>query len=343
MTSRILVAEDMEINRVILQSILEDTYIIDMAEDGMEALNILEKEEKPALILSDIMMPNMGGYEFLARVKAEPKFQNIPFIFITSSGEEDKGLAAGAIDFILKPFNPEIVRLRVDNQIELSAYRESLEHLVTEKAFELTSTREAFLETIVSMIEYRSLESGEHIRRTRDLTAILVDELLKHEEYGPELKAKNYKTISRAATLHDVGKIGIPDSILLKPGPLTPEEFKVIETHTVIGGDMIISMMKNRKDDYLMHCYDIARHHHERFDGTGYPDKLKGREIPISARIVALVDMYDALVNERCYKDGMNFKDAAEIIRNKSGAHFDEVVVTAFFNAEAKIRSISGK
>ena len=254
MTSRILVAEDMEINRVILQSILEDTYIIDMAEDGMEALNILEKEEKPALILSDIMMPNMGGYEFLARVKAEPKFQNIPFIFITSSGEEDKGLAAGAIDFILKPFNPEIVRLRVDNQIELSAYRESLEHLVTEKAFELTSTREAFLETIVSMIEYRSLESGEHIRRTRDLTAILVDELLKHEEYGPELKAKNYKTISRAATLHDVGKIGIPDSILLKPGPLTPEEFKVIETHTVIGGDMIISMMKNRKDDYLMHC-----------------------------------------------------------------------------------------
>jgi len=343
MTSRILVAEDMEINRTILQSILEDTYIIDMAEDGMEALGILEKEKKPALILSDITMPKMGGYEFLAHVKAEPKFQNIPFIFITASGEEDKGLAAGAIDFILKPFNPEIVRLRVDNQIELSAYRESLEHLVTEKAFELISTKEAFLETIVSMIEYRSLESGEHIRRTRDLTAILVEELLKHEEYGPELEAKNYRTISRASTLHDVGKIGIPDCILLKPGRLTHDEFKIIETHTVIGGDMIISMMKNGKDDYLMNCYDIARHHHERFDGTGYPDKLKGKEIPISARIVALVDMYDALVNERCYKDGMSFEEAADIIRKRSGTHFDEVVVTAFFNAEVKIRAISRK
>ena len=340
MTKRILIAEDFEENRLILEAILEDTYIVDIAEDGQQALDMLQKGERPALVLSDVNMPEMDGFELLAHMKADPLLRNIPVIFITASAEEDKSLIAGAIDFITKPFNPEIVRLRVANHIELSSYRESLEDMVQERTFELVSTKETFLETMATMIEYRSLESGEHIRRTRELTAILVKQLMTHPKYGFKLVMGNPLTISQAAPLHDVGKIGIPDHILLKPGRLTPEEFKIIETHSVIGSEMIATMMTDKPDEYLQHCYDIARHHHERVDGRGYPDKLKGDEIPLSARIVALVDVYDALVSERCYKKGMSHEEAMDIVKRESGTHFDAEIVRALVAVGDEVRAI---
>ena len=342
MSTRILVAEDVEENRLILQEILGDTYIVDMAENGEVAYEMLQQGPKPALILSDVVMPKMNGYELLASIKASPTLKNIPVIFITATGGEDKGLAAGAIDFITKPFNPDIIKLRVANQIELSKYRESLENLVTEKAWELAATKEIFLETMATMIEYRSLESGEHIRRTKDLTDILVKELLTHQKYGGKLIMSNPSTISQASALHDVGKIGIPDHILLKPGRLTPEEFKVIETHAIIGGEMISTMITDKHDYYLKHCYDIARHHHERWDGKGYPDGLAGEDIPLSARIVALVDVYDALVSKRCYKDGMSHEEAMEIIIKESGTHFDSDIVDALIVVEDQVRDMYG-
>ena len=270
-------------------------------------------------------------------MKSDPLLRNIPVIFITASSEEDKGLIAGAIDYITKPFNPEIVRLRVANQIELSSYRESLERMVEEKAWELIATKETFLETMATMIEYRSLESGEHIRRTKELTGILVKQLMNHPTYGFKLIMSNPVTISQAAPLHDVGKIGIPDHILLKPGRLTSEEFKIIETHAIIGSEMIATMMSEKHDDYLQHCYDIARHHHERWDGKGYPDGLSGEEIPLAARIVALVDVYDALVSERCYKESMSHEDAMDIIKKESGTHFDSEIVKALIEVEDKV------
>ena len=340
MTKRILIAEDMEENRLILEAILEDTYIVDIAEDGQQALEMLQKNSRPALVISDIMMPEMDGFELLANMKADPALRNIPVIFITASSEEGKSLIAGAIDFITKPFNPDIVKLRVANHIELSNYRESLEIMVREKAQELISTKETFLETMATMIEYRSLESGEHIRRTKELTAVLVKQLITHPKYGFHLMAGNPSTISQAAPLHDVGKIGIPDHILLKPGRLTPDEFEVIETHAAIGSDMIATMMTDKQDEYLRHCYDIARHHHERWDGKGYPDGLAGEDIPLSARIVALVDVYDALVSERCYKKSMTHEEAMDIVNRESGTHFDAEIVQALSQIEDQVKAI---
>lgn len=340
MAKRILIVEDLEVNRLILDAILSDIYTIDMAENGKQALQILQKGEKPALILSDVEMPVMDGFELLSAIKADPMLSHIPVIFITASAEEDKSLIAGAIDFITKPFNSQIVQLRVANHIELSDYRESLEKMVAEKASELISTKETFLETMASMIEYRSLESGEHIRRTRQLTTILTNHLITHPKYGLKLAASNLDAISQASPLHDIGKIGIPDHILLKPGPLTREEFQIIETHTVVGAEMINTMVVNKKDEYLQNCYDIVKHHHERWDGKGYPDNLAGEDIPLSARIVALVDVYDALVSERCYKKGMPHSQALAIVKEEAGTHFDPEIVKALEEVQSQVRAI---
>ena len=344
MAKRVLIAEDLEENRLILEAILEDIYIVDVAEDGQQALHMLQNNEKPALVISDVMMPEMDGFELIANMKADPSLRNIPVIFITASTEESRCLLAGAIDFINKPFNPEIVKLRVGNQIELSSYRESLEQMVEEKTREIIATKENFIETMATTIEYRSLESGEHIHRTKELTAILVKQLLNNPKYGLKLMMSNPATISQASPLHDVGKVGIPDHILLKPGRLTPEEFKVIENHAVIGSEIIASMMgRNKVDEYLQNCYDIARHHHERWDGKGYPDGLAGEEIPLSARIVALVDVYDALVSERCYKKSMTHEEAIEIVKIESGTHFDSEIVDALIQVEDQVRNIYQK
>ena len=342
LSKRILIVEDQEENRLILEEILKDTYIIDTAENGRQALEIMQNGESPILVLSDVKMPVMDGFELISIMKADPRLHNVPVIFITASAEEEKSLSAGAIDFITKPVNPETVRLRVANHIELSNYRESLEEMVQERTRELISTKETFLETMATMIEYRSLESGEHIRRTKELTAVLVEQLLAHPRYGCELLMGDPVAVSRAAPLHDVGKIGIPDNILLKPGRLTPEEFMVIETHAAIGSEMIATMIKGKPDEYLKNCYDIARHHHERFDGKGYPDRLAGENIPLSARIVALVDVYDALVSERCYKKGMSHEEAMVIIKKESGTHFDPEIVKAMFDVEGQVQALYG-
>ncbi|MCL2017063.1 MAG: response regulator [Defluviitaleaceae bacterium] len=341
MSNRIVIAEDMEENRIILEAILGDVYDLDIAEDGKQALEILKNKPHPALVISDVMMPEMDGFELLANIKADSELCNIPVILITSVAEETKGLQAGAIDFIAKPFNSDIVRLRVSNQIELSSYRESLEIMADKRAQELIAAKETFLETMATMIEYRSIESGTHIRHIRELTDILVQHLTTHPKYGPILLQGNPATIAQASPLHDVGKIAIPDHILLKPGRLTPEEFKIMETHAAVGSDMISTMMTDgNPDEYLRHCYDIARHHHERWNGKGYPDKLAGEDIPLSARIVAIVDVYDALVSKRCYKDEMSTDAAMAIIRKESGVHFDAELVKAVEEIEHKFRSV---
>jgi len=340
---KVLVVDDVEINRIILQEILCETYDIEHACDGIEAVSkLLNAIEKPELVLLDIMMPGMDGFEVLEFMKNDPMLKRIPVIFITAADQEVNGLNAGAADYISKPFEPEIVRLRVSNLIELDLYRKELEGLVEAKANELVATKEIFMETMAGMIEYRSLESGEHIKRTKDMTAIMVKYLLDHSsKYGAQLAGINYRALVNASAIHDVGKIGIPDNILLKPSKLTPEEFKVIETHTTIGGDMIRPMLQQSKDDaYFHYSYEIARHHHERWDGTGYPDKLKGEEIPLSARIVALVDVYDALVNERCYKPPFPEDKVLSIMQEESGTHFDPEIVDAFMKVRDKFKMV---
>ena len=328
---KILVVDDVDVNRMILEEILSEKYEIEQAENGMEAISmLLNSIEKPHLLLLDVMMPEMDGFEVLEFMKHEPALQKIPVIFITAVDNEEKGLVAGAVDYISKPFEPEIVKLRVATHIELNLYRVSLEHMVEAKVDELTRTKERFLDTVANLIEYRSMESGEHVSRTRELARILAMELIKGGTYAKELMDDNFPMLVKAVPLHDVGKVGIPDNILLKPGKLTPEEFDIMKTHTTIGGNVIKSLKISDEDDYyLKHCYDICLHHHEKWDGNGYPMKLAGKAIPLSARIVAVVDVYDALVTERCYKKAMPHDSAMEIIVSSSGSHMDPVVVDA--------------
>ena len=329
---KILVVDDVEVNRIILEEILDETYRIEQAADGVDAIAALvNATEKPSLVLLDIMMPRLDGFGVLKFMKGDPTLRKIPFIFITSANDEVGGLSAGAVDYIAKPFEPDIIKLRVANHIELNLYRESLEALVDEKVGELVATKDLFMETMANLVEYRSLETGEHVTRTKELTQIMVSHLVNHsEKHAKALLDNDHLALIKAAPLHDIGKIGIPDIILLKPGRLTPEEFSIIETHTIIGSDIIDHMMIHGKEPYLQHCHDICRHHHERWNGKGYPDRLAGEDIPLASRIFAIVDVFDALVSARCYKEPMAKEMAVSIIAKESGEHFDPDVVDAF-------------
>lgn len=340
MKDRVLIVDDIQINRMILQEILAGEYIVLEAPDGPGALEILfGAEEKPQAVLLDIMMPGMDGFEVLKKIKENPVTGKIPVLFITAADadtNESRGLEEGAVDYISKPFNPDVVRVRLGNQIQLSRYRTDLEEMVKHKAAQLAHTHETMLETLATIIEYRSLESGAHVRRTCELTRILIGALLRQPEYGDQLRSLNYSSLIKAVSLHDVGKVGIPDSVLLKNGPLTSEEFEIIKSHTVIGANIIESIARDLTDEaqYLRHCRDICRHHHERWDGRGYPDGLKGEQIPLSARMVSVIDVYDALVNKRCYKPAFSHDQALSMLRQGAGTQFDPGIVAAIEGVE---------
>lgn len=341
---KLLIVDDVDLNRIILEEILTDDYEIEQAADGIEAISkLFNNDYKPSAVLLDIMMPEMDGFEVLQIMKSNPITHDIPVIFITAADantNESKGLAAGAAEYIEKPFNPEVVKLRVQNQIELKLYREELEEQVREKVTELVSLRETMLETMATIIEYRNLESGQHVKRTSILCKILIHHLLTKPKYYSELVKLDYDIIIKAVPLHDVGKIGIPDSILLKPSQLTPEEFDVIKTHSKIGSEIIDSLLINEDEPYLHHCRDICRYHHERWDGKGYPDGLGGTDIPLSARILAIVDVYDALISPRVYKPAFSHEDAINIIKAGAGTQFDPDLVDALMEIEQDFKNI---
>ena len=338
MKDNILVVDDVELNRIILGEILNEDYEVIEAADGVEAVDILyNSTELPQAVLLDIMMPEMDGFQVLELIKSNPHTAKIPVLFITAadaSENESKGLKEGAVDYIPKPFNADVVKARVDNHIQLKHYQNDLESMVERKAAELISTHEKILETLATIIEYRSIESGEHIRRTSELTKTLINHMLGKLKYNKTLMELNYDAIVKASSLHDIGKVGIPDIILLKPGKLTDEEFEIIKTHSDIGAKIIESMKLEGNDLYLRHCREICKHHHERWDGKGYPDKLAGESIPLAARIVAIVDVYDALVSPRCYKKSMRHEDALRIIEVGRGRQFDPDIVDVLFEVE---------
>ena len=342
----ILIVDDMETNRIILEDMLYEDYNIEQAENGAEALAKLEDENNlPSLVLLDIIMPEIDGLEVLQRMKSNDMTRKIPVILITAEKEhEAKGLSGGAVDYIYKPFDHNIVKSRIDNQMELARYRENLEFLVNKKVNELTAAKEKVLTAVASFIEARSIESGEHVKRTSLLTGIIAELLLKNPLFKDELLAKDYNIMIKATPLHDVGKIAVPDDILLKPGKLTPEEFTIMETHTTIGSEMIKQMQfeEDENDLYLMHCYDICRYHHERWDGRGYPDKLAGNDIPLSARIVSIVDVYDALVSQRVYKPPFSHEEAMRIIEEDAGKKFDADIVKELLKSDYIFRQVYG-
>jgi len=343
----ILIVDDIEINRMILRDMLEDDYNIVEAASGSEAVRILFDDKiLPTVVLLDIIMPDIDGFEVLDRIMANDTTRNIPVLFITaadSDDDESRGLKSGAADYITKPFNHDVVRARVDNHINLARYRHKLEQLVAKKAAEVTKTYEQTLEVLATIIEYRNLESGAHIRRTTLLTEVLVYKMLEMERFRPILLAENIHSLIKASALHDIGKIGISDSILLKPGKLTPEEFDVIKSHTSIGKDVIDSIAEKLPDNdmYLRYAKDICHCHHERWDGKGYPTGLAQEAIPLSARIISIVDVYDALVSPRCYKGAYSHEVSVDIITEGGGTQFDPNIVDILPEVSPLFRSIA--
>jgi putative two-component system response regulator len=340
----VLVVDDIEANVMILEEILKDDYNVITAGNGREALEILgDSHHLPKIILLDVVMPEMSGREMFELMKTDDKLKRIPVIFITAENDsESELLAAGAVDFINKPFKPEIVQLRVKNQIELKNYSDSLEQMVAEKTAEATKTLDSALQGLANTIEHRDLESGEHVKRTQLFVKALTDYLIETESvYAEELIKLQPDIIMKSMALHDVGKIAIPDRILLKPGKLDADEYEIMKTHTTRGKEIIDELGDVNSSLYLKHCEDICYGHHERWDGKGYPRGLKESEIPLPARLAALADVYDALVCARVYKAAMPYEEAMKIITDGRGTQFDPVIVDAVVQIQDQFKEIS--
>ena len=345
-TPTVLVVDDMEINVEILDEILKNDYNVITAFDGTQALEKLRDSDlHPKIILLDLMMPNMNGRELFEILKKDKAFKRIPVIFITAENDSESDLLeAGAVDFINKPFLPEIVKLRVRNQIELKNYSDSLEEMVDIKTAEATKTLENTLQGLANVIEHRDLESGEHVKRTQMFVRALTDYLIEtNSVYADELKKLQPDIIMKSMALHDVGKIAIPDKILLKPGKLDPAEYEIMKTHTTRGREIIHELGDASASLYLKHCEDICYGHHERWDGKGYPQGLKENEIPLTARLASLADVYDALVCARVYKSAMPYEEAIKIIIEGRGTQFDPVMADAVAQIQDSFREISQK
>jgi putative two-component system response regulator len=340
----VLVVDDVDINVMVLEEILRGDYNVITATNGKEALEVLKKAPAlPKIILLDVLMPEMTGREMFEIMKADGTFKRIPVIFITAENDsESELLAAGAVDFINKPFFPEIVKLRVKNQIALKNYSDSLEEMVAEKTAEATKTLDSALQGLANVIEHRDLESGEHVKRTQFYVGALMSRLVATGSvYTGELLKLDPGIIVKAVALHDVGKIAIPDRILLKPGRLDPEEYEIMKTHTTRGKEIIEELGDVNSSLYLKHCEDICYGHHERWDGNGYPRQLKGTEIPLAARIASLADVYDALVCARVYKAALPYTEAVKIIVDGKGTQFDPVLTDALVEIQGEFRKIS--
>jgi len=342
----VLVVDDVDLNVMILEEILQSDYNVLSAFNGKEALELLSNTKPlPKIILLDVMMPEMTGPQMFEILKTDERLKRIPVIFITAENDtESELLAAGAVDFISKPFQPEIVQLRVRNQIELKNYSDNLEEMVAEKTAEATKTLDNALQGLANVIEHRDLESGEHVKRTQLYVKALIDHLIENESiYAQELVKLQPAVIMKSMALHDIGKIAIPDKILLKPGKLDPAEYDIMRTHTTRGKEIVGELGDINASLYLRHCEDICYGHHERWDGKGYPQGLKETEIPITARLASLADVYDALVCARVYKAAMSFDEALKIIGDGRGTQFDPVITDALMEIKNQFREIAEK
>ena len=343
----VLIVDDVEIIVNILEEILKDEYNVLTAGNGRAALELLgDAHPLPKLILLDVIMPELTGREMFEIMKTNEKLSRIPVIFITAEDDsESELLAAGAVDFIdKKSLVPDIVKLRVRNQIKLKNYSDSLEAMVAEKAAEATKTLENALQGLANIIEHRDLESGEHVKRTQLFVKALVDHLIEDESiYAEDLIKLQPDIIMKSMALHDVGKIAIPDRILLKPGKLDADEYEIMKTHTTRGKEIIGELGDVKTSLYLKHCEDICYSHHERWDGNGYPRKLKEKEIPLTARLASLAGVYDALVCARVYKSAIPYEDALDIIVSGRGTQFDPYITDAVVRIHDVFKEISEK
>lgn len=336
----ILIVDDVEINRTILAEIFKDEYRIMEAGNGVQAMEVINSDAEVSAVLLDLLMPEMDGLEVLKEMNKSKKINRIPVFLITAADSDKallKGYELGAVDVIRKPFMPHFLKCRINNVIELYGHRNELEIIVQEQVERFEKLNQSMIETLAAVIEFRDGESGEHVKRISGLTRILMKEVSDtYPEY--HLPAVEIDKIARSSTLHDVGKISIPDSILNKPGRLTKEEFEVMKQHTTKGCEILQTIPDIMDEGIYKYSYDICRHHHERWDGKGYPDGLSGNDISIWAQVVSIADVYDALTSERCYKKAFNHDTAVEMILNGECGAFNPQILKVFTAVTDKIK-----
>ena len=338
--SKIMIVDDNELNRQVLMTILGDEYEYVQAENGREAIHLLQQDLTIDLMLLDINMSEMNGFQVLERMNTFHWINEIPVIIISSEEKKaviERAYIFGAEDYICRPFDAFSTRKRVQNTINLHANQKRLMQMVSDQIYEKEENNNLMIGILSHVVEFRNSESGEHVIQVRTVTELLLRQLIKKtDEYG--LSESDISMISTASALHDIGKISIPESILNKPGKLTKEEFQIIKTHTTIGADIIRQMASKREKPLLRFAWEICRWHHERWDGNGYPDGLIGEKIPISAQVVALADVYDALTSKRCYKDAYDHETAMDMILNGECGAYNPLLLKCMHEIAPELR-----
>jgi response regulator RpfG family c-di-GMP phosphodiesterase/signal transduction histidine kinase len=349
----LLVVDDSRLNLSLMASLLSRQYKVRLAASGEEGLRAALEDPRPDLILLDITMPGIDGYQVMERLKAQPRTRDIPVIFLTARGEpedEQRGLDLGAVDYITKPVSPPILRSRVANHLKLKGVRDFLqdqnswlEAEVARRTREVGAIQDVTIQAMASLAETRDSETGGHIRRTQHYVRLLALHLHDHPRFRGFLAGGNLDLIFKSAPLHDIGKVGIPDRILLKPGRLTQEEFEIMKRHTTLGRKAIEAAERQLgcRMEFLAIAKEIAEGHQEKWDGTGYPAGLKGDAIPIAARLMAVADVYDALISRRVYKPALPHRAAVRIMAQGRGTHFDPDVLDAFLAIEGRFREVA--
>ena len=341
----VLAVDDAPENLHAIIEVLKEDYNIIAAKTGEKAMAICRKTPKPDIILLDVVMPEMDGYEVCRQLKSNPDTRTIPVIFVTSlteAGQEAEGLGLGAVDYITKPIIPEIVKARVGNHLDLKRHRDHLEELVKERTREIGLIKEVTIESLATLTECRDPETGGHIMRTKNYVKALATRAAKDHHFSGQLDSNTIDLLYLSAPVHDIGKVGVPDTIMLKPGKLTPEEFEQMKKHTTYGRDSLRKAERKLGGNSFLHiAQEIAGNHHEKWDGSGYPLGLSGHEIPLSARIMAVADVYDALISRRVYKAPIPHNKAVEIIDEGKGSHFDPMLAEKFLEMNDEFRRIA--
>lgn len=344
---KILIADDSEMNRELLAAILEEEYDIIQANDGVQAVDCLQRHaEEISLLLLDIVMPHMDGFEVLSYMNKEHWIDSIPVVIISSENSPiyiKRGYDLGAIDFIEKPFDANMVLRRSANAILLGAKQRRMTSIVSNQIYEREKSSKLMINILSHIVEFRNGESGLHVLHIQTITEMLLRQLVQKENNRYALSKEQIRMITTASALHDIGKISIPDEILNKPGRLTAEEFAVIKGHSMAGANMLSELPLDQKEEPLVKtAYEICRWHHERYDGGGYPDGLKGEEIPVSAQVVALADVYDALTSERCYKDAYSHEKAIEMILAGQCGAFNPLMLECLLDISSSLKKKMG-
>ena len=339
----ILIVDDMPENLSVLGELLHGAgYRVKVATNGVSALNLANQQPRPSLILLDVMMPEMDGHEVLRQLRSNINTHEIPVIFLTAMGgeeDEERAFDDGIADYIVKPIKPAIVLARVRSQLLVRQARRwlqdqnlALEAEVKRRMLENDLIQAVSIRALAHLAETRDNETGAHIQRTQGYVRLLATRLSEHPRFSTTLTNKYIEVLARSAPLHDIGKVGIPDHILLKPGKLTPDEWEIMKTHTILGCDAIALAERDIDTtvEFLQQAKEIVRSHHERWDGKGYPDGLAGDDIPLSARLMTVADVFDALISKRVYKQAIAFSAVREIMAEGRGTQFDPDIIDVF-------------